>query len=168
MRKWLFAGAVVLGLVGLAAVAQGDQAKTPRRQYRVECRLVEYDAEGKKRNVGTGSTVLREDSPGIVSMGQEMAIAGEDNKAELLQIGSSIRILVRGQPGGKVHLDATAEYSWLEPSPKSKMRVRSVGSRAIETVRLGEAFRVEMESGSDDAPGRAFEVTVQEADNGAK
>jgi len=163
MAKILMIGAAaLLGLIG-AAVRAGEKDAAPPRTYRIEFHILEYDAEGKKSTVCQPTMVTMENRPGRCFVGQEIA-NGEDGKVEFLEIGTSAGVVVRPAPGGKVRVDATVESSWLEPSPKSKLRIRSNRLRVMETARLGETFREELDKDPDAGGSRVVEITVQEAD----
>jgi hypothetical protein len=160
-------GAVALGMIGFGAAARADEATaSTARYYKIELRLVQYDSEGKRKVVtSTDAMVVQEGRAGTFFDGQEIAIPGEGKGIDYMEVGASLRMLVHGMKGGKVSLDATAQYSWLEPAPKPTLRVRSVGGRSVEAVRLGEHIQVELADGSDAGASRVFEVTVQEVEN---
>jgi hypothetical protein len=124
---------------------------------------VEYDWAGKKTHEESWGITTEEGRPASAFGGQQLAI-GDGVRNESLEVGASLRFVVRGMNGGRVRLDASTESSWLESAPNSDPRIRSVGKRSIETIRLGKVFRIELDNGKDDGSGRAFEVTVEQAD----
>jgi hypothetical protein len=168
MTKWTLLAAAA-ALAGIGAAARADDAeKSKPRQYRIDLKIVEYDAEEKKSSVCQPVMVVVENRPGRFFAGQEIANSEDTGKVEFLEVGSSAEVVVRPLPGGKVRLDASVRYSWREPAPKSKLRVRTNGVRVIETVRLGETFREELDEDPDTGGSRVVEITVQEADEAGK
>jgi len=166
-RKMMVGVAALLGLIGAAAQA-GEKDAAPPRTYRIDVKIVDYDAEGKKNGVSQPELVMMENRPGRYFVGQEVANSEEGGKAELLEVGTSVGVVVRSLSNGKVRVDASVQSSWLEPAPKSKLRIHSNSLRMIETVRLGETVREELDKDPDAGGSRVVEITVQEADEDMK
>jgi hypothetical protein len=121
---------------------------------------VEYDWNGKKKTEGVMGLSTEEGRPASAFAGQTRAIVNGDGQ-EFIDVGATFRFVVRGLKGGRVRLDSTAEYSWLESAPNSNLRMQSVAKRSINTVRLGEVYRIELQNSEKDGSGRAFEITVE-------
>jgi hypothetical protein len=169
VKKLLIAGAALAGLVGFGGESRaGDKDAAPPRLYRIDLKIVECDAEGNKSVVCQPTFVTRENDPARSFAGQKVETSEDRGKAEYLVVGTSAEVVVRPLPGGKVRLDASVQYSWRESGPQSKIRVRSSGVRAVETVRLGETFREELDTDPSVGGRQVIEITVQEADQTGK
>ena len=170
MRQVLCVAAAMLGLVGFGAAARGDDATAakPLQYVVIKCRLIEYDTDGNKCNVSEPTMTTLEDRACSAFCGHSIPALTGDNKIRYIDVGTSITLVARELKGGKVLLDGSAEYSWQELAPNSKLRIRRVGSQFIETIRLGEVFRVDLENSKDDGSGRTLELTAEKADAAAK
>jgi hypothetical protein len=167
MAKLLFTGAfALLGLIGAAARA-GEKDVAPSRMYHIDVKIVEYDAEGKKLSENRPAATTMENRQAGFFAGQEVANSAAGGGVEFLQMGTSVKVVVGPLSGGKVRVDASMESSWQEPAPKSKFRIRSNSVHTMETVRLGETIREELDRNPDEGGSRVVEITVQEADQDA-
>jgi hypothetical protein len=166
MKPWIGSVAVALALMGSAC--GGEEGGGAARAYRVVCKVLEYDQDGKIKARNEPSVTMLENRPCKILVGGEMAVPTADGRIDFLETGASIRMIVQSAGSGKVRLDASAQMTWLESSPKPPLPVRSIAARAMETIRLGEAYRIELGGGSAGGDSLAFELTVQEADKDMK
>ncbi len=165
MRQMLCVSAAILGLIGFGAAARGADAKPTN--YKVECRMAEYNWVGLKKTGGVIGVTTEEARPASAFAGETRAIANGDRQ-ESIDVGATFRFVVRRLHGGRVRLDSTAEYSWLESAPGSAdLRMQSMAKRSIETLRLGDLYRIELQNSEKDGS-CVFEITVEEADAAAK
>ena len=167
MKAWIGPAAMVLALVG-SAFGGEEGAGPTARTYRVVCKVTERDQDGKIKACNEPSVTTLENRPCSFLVGGEIAVPTADGRIEFLETGASLHATVQPAASGKVRLDASAQKSCLEPSPKSPLQVESITSRAMETIRLGEVFRIELGGGSEGGESLVFELTVQEADKDMK
>jgi hypothetical protein len=169
MKKMLIASAAVLGLIGFGAGSRADDKEAaPPRMFRIEIKIVEYDAEGKKDTLSSPTLVTLDNQAGRAFVGQVLEHPEEGPNAKYIAVGCSAEIVVRPLPGGKVRLDATIQHSWQEPSLKSKIRIRTNSVRMMETVRFGQTVREELDNDPDTGGARAVEITVFDGDDAKK
>jgi len=169
MQKWIVVSGAVLGLISPIGAARGDDGQAARsQQYHIKCQIAQYDEEGNKKVVATPEVSTMAGREASFFIGGEMWMQNAEGKAEHLEFGQSARLTIRGMTGGKVRVDATVQNSWLEPAPKSKLHLHTNSIRSIEEVRLGEAFRAELDKDPDTGFTYVFELTVQEAETAEK
>jgi hypothetical protein len=111
----LLACAAVLTIQNFGPSAGGEPAKTQaNRQFRLTCKIVETDAEGKETRRSTPVLITEDGRPASFQNGSEFAVPTADNKVEFLVSGITVKLVPRGWKTGKVRLDATLETTRVE------------------------------------------------------
>jgi hypothetical protein len=167
MHKARLAGVALLGLIGVGMFARGQPpvpADVPR--YIFNCRVTEQNEAGERKVVAQPVLSTCEGSPANFLSGGEFAVPsgkGPDKKVELVPYGISVGITARALEKNKVRLNVSLQDSRRMKTTGDRVRWRSLSVQSIESVRLGDTVKLELERMGGEGGRWELEVRVQDA-----
>jgi Flp pilus assembly secretin CpaC len=177
MRKGLALFVLVLGLAVVSVLARSnaqdagksavrnevrEPAKERERQFLLDFTLIHFDQENRMKTLAMPQLATLEGKACTFIAGGEQAVT-QGNTVELVPFGTTIEAKVQGLKNGRVKLDATIQVTKpAENNSPKRMRYKGSVLRTIETVRLGETVKMEIEAVEEKGCRYVFEVKVED------
>jgi type II secretory pathway component GspD/PulD (secretin) len=151
---------VLTGFIAMAGERNHEQSKG--RYFQLDCVLVEFNSQGQKKVISRPSLACWEGKPATFANEGQVAHElkdGRDVNIEYIPIGFTATMTLRVLKNGKIRLDMTIEDSKVLRN-SDILRVKKTSLRSIETTRLGETVRIEMDRDNDTGGSYEFQVRV--------
>jgi hypothetical protein len=143
--------AALVGLVSAIFIPNGRAANPGAGgRYELRCTVLDYSPTGKKKVHATPTLTTAAKLSCSFMEGSEKVIPSPAGKGvDFVQCnGYSFRATIQDVRNGKIRLDAVLEMKWEEKAPNNGLRLRGKTLRCMQTLRLGQAVKLELKKGA--------------------